>query len=368
MYAPQLQKLPHPRSSVRDDDTFLSFRGMVYRQAQGTAMGSPVSVVVVNLVMEDIEERALSTFHSPPPRFWKRYIDDTCTALHPDLIEPFHSHLNSIEPCVQFTVEKESDGRLAFLDIQLVRGVDGTVTTSMYRIAAHTNQYLSFDSHHPVSHKVAVVRTLMTRADDLSSSGVERAQEEKEVTTALKENGYPSGFIHRHSCPPRPRPPADDMRPRTYVTLPYIGGLSEAIRRILRPLEIQVVFRRLTTFRQVLVHPKDPVSMKERKGVVYSIPCTARPKVYIGQTGRCLKLRLKEHDRALKNGDVAASAVAEHTWTTGHGMDLSKSTVLDCHPHTTTRCLLESWHIQSSTDNLNRERGTLLDVYTALLD
>ena len=105
------------------DATFLSFRGKVYRQAQGTAMGSPVSVVVANLMMEDIEERALFTFHSPP-RFWKRYVDDTCTALHPDLIEPFHSHLNSIEPCVQFTVEKESDGRLAFLDIQLVRGVD----------------------------------------------------------------------------------------------------------------------------------------------------------------------------------------------------------------------------------------------------
>ena len=48
------------------DATFLSFRGKVYRQAQGTAMGSPVSVVVANLVMEDIKERALSTFHSPP--------------------------------------------------------------------------------------------------------------------------------------------------------------------------------------------------------------------------------------------------------------------------------------------------------------
>ena len=127
---------------------------------------------------------------------------------------------------------------------------------------ANTNQYLSFDSHHPVSNEVAVVRTLMTRAEALPSSGVERAQEEKEVATALKENGYPSGFIHRHSCPPRPRPLADDMRPRTSVTLPYIGGLSEAIRQILRPLEIQVVFCPLTTLRQLLVHPKDPVPME----------------------------------------------------------------------------------------------------------
>ena len=144
--------------------TFLSFRGKIYKQVQGTAMGSPVSVVVANLVMEDVEQRALSTFH-PPPRFWKRYVDDTCTVIPRDLLEHFHKHLNSIEPCVQFTVEKESDdGRLPFLDVQLCREDDGSISTSVYRKAMHTNQYLSFTSHHPMAHKAAVVRTLMTRA------------------------------------------------------------------------------------------------------------------------------------------------------------------------------------------------------------
>ena len=61
--------------------------------------------------------------------------------------------------CVQFTVEEESDGKLAFLDIQLSRSEDGTVSTSVYCKATHTNQYLAFESHHPVAHKVAVVKT-----------------------------------------------------------------------------------------------------------------------------------------------------------------------------------------------------------------
>ena len=81
------------------DATFLSFRGKVYQQVHGTAMGSLVSVVVANLVMEDIEERALSTFH-PPPHFWKRYVDDTCTALPVNQIHPFLDHLNRNEPYV----------------------------------------------------------------------------------------------------------------------------------------------------------------------------------------------------------------------------------------------------------------------------
>ena len=41
--------------------TFLGFRGSVYQQTFGTVMGSPVSVTIANLVMEDVEERALAT-------------------------------------------------------------------------------------------------------------------------------------------------------------------------------------------------------------------------------------------------------------------------------------------------------------------
>lgn len=43
----------------------LAYEGKVYQQIHGTTMGSPVSLVVENLVMEDVEQEALSTFHTP---------------------------------------------------------------------------------------------------------------------------------------------------------------------------------------------------------------------------------------------------------------------------------------------------------------
>ena len=112
----------------------------------------------------------------------------------------------------------------------------------------------------------------------------------------------------------------------------------------------------------MLVRPKDAVPVKECKGVVYSILCVA------GQTGRSLKQRVSEHRHALKNGDVQTSTLAEHVFKTGHAVDLSQSEVLDHHQHITTRCMLESWYIQHKQAVLNRERGTLPEVYAALLD
>ena len=95
-------------------------------------MGSPVSVVVADLVMEDIESRALTSFTSPP-RFWKRYVDDTCCAIRTDSVEDFHRHLNSIEPSIQFTLEAESEGQLAFLDVLISHNPDGSMDTTVYR-------------------------------------------------------------------------------------------------------------------------------------------------------------------------------------------------------------------------------------------
>ena len=46
------------------DNTYLCFRNKFYRQIFGVAMGSPISVIVANLVMESIENKMLKDFAS----------------------------------------------------------------------------------------------------------------------------------------------------------------------------------------------------------------------------------------------------------------------------------------------------------------
>ena len=114
-------------------------------------------------------------------------MDDTFTALPKDLVDPFLDQLNGIELSINFTVEKEKHGRLVFLDVQLCGKDDSTRSTAVYCKLTHTNQHLSFKSHHLTAHKVAVLRTLMTRVEQLSSLGVEQAEEEKQDVDALRQ-------------------------------------------------------------------------------------------------------------------------------------------------------------------------------------
>ena len=314
--------------------------------------GGEKVVVVADLVMEDVESRALSTYPFPP-QFWKRYVDDTCCALRSDLVSDFHRHLNSIKDCIRFTLETESQGQLAFLDVMITHNLDRSIDTTVYRKPTHTNKYLDFSSHHPLAHKIAAVRTLYTRAQALSSSVVSRTQEERAISQALAMNRYPASFICHHSHP-RPHCPSSTQAPdvSAYVTIPYIKGTLEAIKRVLNPLGIRTSFRPINTLWRI-VHSKDPVPKHERASVVYRIPCNNCPQAFIGQTSRTLTQRLKEHQRAVRNGDLATSALAEHAHSTGHPIDWTKPHVIDIQvvAFITSICTAEHWEHQNMRTN-----------------
>ena len=88
-------------------------------------MSSPVSAVTANLVTEDIEYRALAT--APvSPSFWKRFVNDVIFVVSENEIVVLLQHLNSIEPSIQLIVERETDGKLLFLDTCVERTTAGT--------------------------------------------------------------------------------------------------------------------------------------------------------------------------------------------------------------------------------------------------
>ena len=161
-------ELPLPTDDIMDllnlclTSTYFQYNGKHYKQLHGTAMGSPVSVFVAEIIMQNIEEQALATYVRTVP-LWLRYVDDTFTAVHKDGIDDFHEHLSRQNADIQFTKEIEENGKIPFLDCLVTRD-NNKLKTTIYRKPTHTDRLLDQSSYNPTSHRATTIRTLTRRA------------------------------------------------------------------------------------------------------------------------------------------------------------------------------------------------------------
>ena len=126
-------------------------------------MGSPVSPIIANFFMEYLEQQAIaSTPMDCKPRYWRRYVDDILEIVKKGQVKNLTDHLNTIDKTnsIKFTHEEEKSGKIPFLDTLIVRKPNGAIKLLVYRKPTHTDQYLHFNSEHPLHQKMGVVRTL----------------------------------------------------------------------------------------------------------------------------------------------------------------------------------------------------------------
>ena len=101
-------------------------------------MGSPISIAMAEIVMQNSEEQTLATYSQTLP-LCRCYVDDTITAVHKNKIYEFHEHLNKQNSSIQFTKE---NGKIPFLDC-LVTRENNTLRTTVYRKRTHTVRLLT---------------------------------------------------------------------------------------------------------------------------------------------------------------------------------------------------------------------------------
>ena len=151
--------------------------------------------------------------------------------------------------------------------------------------------------------KLRILHTLATRAVRISDN--EHLEEELgHISKTLQNNGYNKKDIGREFRREKDRRNKDRNTRKntgnndrqegaTKVLLPYIQGTIDKIAKVLKKKQIRTFFCPPTSLRDILDKEKDSVDPKLRKGI-YSMPCSCG-EVYIGETGRSIKLRLKEH-------------------------------------------------------------------------
>ncbi len=337
--------------------TFFSFEGEFYEQTCGVAMGSPLSPVVANLFMEDFESKALASSHLLL-KLWKRFVDDKGVVWShgPDELDLFFSHLNNQSAAIKFTMEKEVDGCLPFLDVLISKNEDGSFSHQVFRKKTHTDQYLHASSHHFPTQKLGVLSTLTTRIVRISyEKSLEK--EKAHLLDVFVKNGYSrhlgqKAFLKAHKEPSIHKDPKDRV---IGVHLPYIQGTIDKIARILKKHNVPATFRPLNTIRGSLRSVKDPIDPKDMKGV-YVIPCSCGTP-YIGETGRSINQRINEHSADLRHGRAKSSDLAEHAEKTKHHVCIEEARVIAKVAEFHHRKFREALEIEKRPKNLNRDDG-----------
>ena len=127
-----------------------------------------------------------------------------------------------------------------------------------------------------------------------------------------------------------------------------------------RQLEVRPVFKSKHTLRQALMKVKNQRPNELKRGAVYEVPCGKCERVYIGETRRSLKERLKEHQYAVRTGNMN-NGIASHAWQSKHSVDWSSAKVKTHETNTWKRKVLEAIKIQRHEHTSNLDCGLQLN-------
>ncbi|KAK5648492.1 hypothetical protein RI129_003384 [Pyrocoelia pectoralis] len=175
--------------------TYFTFQNQLYSQTQGLAMGQPLSSIIADLVIGDIEVNILKDFHNIT--MYHRYVDDIIVIAHSDQVNNILNKFNNVHPLLEFTLELENNNILNFLDISLLHKPDGSIITNWYRKAIKTDRYINFHSNTPVAYKKSIIYGLVDRAIKLSSQQYHK-DNINIIKKILMNNNYPLDFINKN--------------------------------------------------------------------------------------------------------------------------------------------------------------------------
>jgi len=272
-------------------------------------MGSPLSPIIADVVMQDLESVCLRRINCELT-FYYRYVDDIVMAAPSDKTDLIFNTFNDYHERIKFTIEHEESRSLSFLDLLLIIS-DNTIHIDWFHKKTFSGRFLSFYSSYPLCHKIGMMYGLIDRAFLLSHPRYHQKNIER-IIELLLENGYPLNLIfdkiykriktliynnrnldinnnYEKSIV------SSDAKNKKVIVIPYIKKISESVVATIDRSKYITGYRVLNNLGRFIRVHKDSNNLFNNNNVVYKISCSDCNASYVGQTKRQLKTRIKEH-------------------------------------------------------------------------
>ena len=346
--------------------THFLFNGEYYDQIDGVCMGSPLGPVLANLFMGIREKEWIQNYSGSGLHFYKRYVDDICCSFRSESdIEPFFEFLNSRHPNIKFTIEKEANGTLPFLDVKIQKTTAGVLETNTYYKPTHTGLLTNFTSYVPFVYKLGLAKTLFDRASKICSNAVLLKADISNISHMLQKNEFPAHTISNGlkkmktravSSNDAPNEPEPETR---YFKLPYNGDCSRSItskiqhlvEKYCKKIDIKIIFESCKIGSQFSVKDKTPKN--NASFVVYKFTCASCNATYVGETHRHFDTRIKEHMFTDKTSSVNQHLQKSAACKAAISTDSFE--ILDRAPTKFQLCIKEALYLKKLEPVLNKQ-------------
>ncbi|XP_067132446.1 uncharacterized protein [Centruroides vittatus] len=209
-----------------------------YRQKDGIAMGSVIGPKIADICMTSLDQKI---FQFQGISFYARYVDDILILYDSNITtaQNIETYANSLNNDIRFTYEEEKNNEINYLDVTITRNEK----TLLFRIKR--NVFI-------MELRKILNRTTLQKHIEL---------ETENLFKKYLLNDYPQQVI-----------------------------LGEQKNRLSKSIHV--------VNRGIVGHSQDPL---KTAGVVYKLICTCpESKIYVGETGRQLEQRVKEHEAAIR--------------------------------------------------------------------
>lgn len=175
-------------------NTEIMFNDQVFKQIKGLRMGSPLSPILADFVMEDVLDKVFTNIMKP--QLFIKYVDDILTAVEDKEHEEIYKALNEVDEHLKFDHEVEDDNKqINYLDFTIINE-RFNLKTKWYQKHIASGRFISFLAHHPESvlwHTAVqfVIKMLHNSSPEFHEDILIKAKH------LLKINSYPQEYANR---------------------------------------------------------------------------------------------------------------------------------------------------------------------------
>jgi hypothetical protein len=145
------------------EQNYLKFGQQCYKQAEGLAVGTPTSGILVETFIQHVEHKHIYPILKTQEIITcYRYVDNIIYDQNKTNIKQTLNEFNNIQPFIKFTIEKEQHEEINYFNITIHRKDKG-LEFSIHRKPTQTDIIIPNSSCHPYEHKLSGIKYLLNR-------------------------------------------------------------------------------------------------------------------------------------------------------------------------------------------------------------